>query len=187
MPNNPWNCVVGIDYSLTSPAICVLNGSPEFKDTDCYFLTQLKSDKHVGKIDNLLGTRYPEWTDFNDRYEKLADWTLGILGTYSKIDAIYIEDYAMAAKGKTFNIAESTGLMKYKLWKAGYIYGVVAPTTVKKTFSGKGNSNKAAMELAFTEKTKYNIRSRLELTAKQESPAADIIDAYAIALYGWYL
>ena len=51
------NTKVGIDYSLTSPAICINDGQLNF-----YYLTTKK--KWIGKqSDNIIGYEHKEWTD----------------------------------------------------------------------------------------------------------------------------
>ena len=47
--------IVGIDYSLNSPAVCIsTNGGTAFSDCYFYYLTSKK--KHIGKmLENVIG------------------------------------------------------------------------------------------------------------------------------------
>ena len=94
-----------------------------------------------------------------------------------------LEDYSFGSKGRVFHIAENTGLLKHKLFKAGIPFIVVAPTTVKKFATGKGNANKEKMYECFTEQTGVDLRKQLDTTV--EHPISDIIDAFYIAKYGY--
>lgn len=85
--------------------------------------------------------------------------------------------------GLVLNIAENGGLLKHKLWKAGIQFINPAPTSVKKFFTGKGNSNKIAMHDAFVEKTGKDISLLIE-SKKDGNPVSDIVDSYAMYLYG---
>ena len=64
--------VAGIDYSLTSPAVCVaeiINNEIKFENCKFHFLKQNKSHKSLGKM---FAYDYPEYTDEIERFSKLA-------------------------------------------------------------------------------------------------------------------
>ena len=68
--------VAGIDYSLTSPAVCVakiIDNEIKFENCKFHFLKQNKSHKSLSKI---FAYDYPEYTDDIDRFSKLASWTI---------------------------------------------------------------------------------------------------------------
>ena len=68
--------VAGIDYSLTSPAICVakvIDNEIKFENCKFHFLKQNKSHKSLSKI---FAYDYPEYEDDIERFSKLASWTI---------------------------------------------------------------------------------------------------------------
>lgn len=169
--------LVGIDYSLTCPCVCVAN-SKNFND--CYFYFLHDNQKHTGQALNILGDQHDEYLTDQQRYENIASWVLNILAPLDKEQVfILIEDYAFAAKGRVFNLAENCGLLKYLLYKEGYRFATVAPSVIKKHATGKGNANKEAMWLAFFELTEIDLIGVYgPVSRKLGSPVTDIIDAF---------
>jgi Holliday junction resolvasome RuvABC endonuclease subunit len=173
--------VVGIDYSLTSPAVCVARDKT-FSNSFFYFLNDRKSV--IGKCHNILGEAHEEYLTDQERYENIASWVLSILANFDKKDVvILIEDYSFGSKGKVFHIAENCGMLKYMLYKAGYKFFTVPPTVVKKSATGKGNATKEKMYEAFVKDTFVDLHSIISPTTKLGSPTTDIVDAWYIAKY----
>ena len=136
---------IGIDYSLTSPAVCLHLGD-EFTVINCkfFYLSSVKKSLKYNEV--FKGSLYPEYNNALQRYNNISNWVLDIVGEYN-VERVLIEDYAFAAVGKVFNIAENTGILKYRLWKDhGIIPETVPPTVIKKAATGKGNANKEAMQ-----------------------------------------
>jgi Holliday junction resolvasome RuvABC endonuclease subunit len=175
--------VAGIDYSMTSPAICVHKGATwNFKN--CKFFYVVNKDKHLVITDQLKGSLYPMWETDPERYDNLSKWSLSILNQYS-VNKVFIEGYAFNSVGRVFQIAENTGTLKSNLWKENFDYDVYPPTMIKKFGCGKGNANKEKMWEAFKEETDYNIFNILgQEEGKHWNPISDIVDAYYIAKLG---
>jgi len=76
--------------------------------------------------------------------------------------------------------------MKYFLYKNSLPFTLISPGTIKKFFHGKGNATKDLMYDAFVEKTGVDLYKLLGIRRgkKVESPINDIVDSYALALYG---
>ena len=178
--------VVGIDYSMVSPGICVCRGDTfSFDRCEFHFLTSKKN--LIGYNSNsIYGTEYPTFKSFEDRANEVSEWAVNIVG---KADVVCIEGYAMAAKGLVFNIGEFTGLLKHKLWllRDRKPLCIVAPTSNKKFATGKGNADKEKMYEAFLEETGCDLKSLL--TPKQKSgvgnPTSDLVDAYYLCKWGY--
>ena len=171
--------LVGIDYSLTCPCVCVAN-TKNFDE--CYFYFLHDSLKFHGRVDGfaILGDPHDEYLTDQQRYENIASWVLNILEPLDK-ESVYIliEDYAFAAKGRVFNLAENCGLLKYMLYKKDYKFSTVAPSVIKKYATGKGNANKEAMWLAFFELTGVDLVGTYgPISRRLLSPVTDIVDAY---------
>jgi len=174
--------IAGIDYSLTCPAICVfasIDDEDAFSHRGCsfYFLTETKRHAKTYRS-NIFGQGFIDWDTQEQRYESIADWaeekTLAC-------DQIALEGYAFNATGRVFQIAENTGVLKYKLWKAGKPLEIVPPTTVKKLATGKGNASKDDMYAAFVQETGMDIKREMTPNKKAiGSPVGDIVDSYYI-------
>ena len=177
--------IVGIDYSLTSPSICV-NNIDENK-IKFYYLTTKK--KWFGKqSDNIIGYEHKEWTDPIERFKNISDFILDILYTNPLFDQpnyqIFIEGYSYGSKGQgLFQIAENCGILKYRLQDKGYTYETVVPSVVKKGATGKGNADKDMMYESFLKETKINLKKILD-TEKCGNPLSDIVDSYYIQKVG---
>jgi hypothetical protein len=176
--------VFGIDYSMTSPAVTMIDGN----NIVCWFLTSVKRNqtKHSFVTGNsetfvCIGDPYPDFLCSEQRYDMISDWTLS---KCKDVSHLVIEDYAMGAKGKVFHIGENCGLLKHKLWKNGIRFETVTPTALKKFATGKGNSDKCIMHSAFHELTKINLMKEMDKESKDcGSPVSDIVDSYFIARY----
>jgi Holliday junction resolvasome RuvABC endonuclease subunit len=94
---------------------------------------------------------------------------------------VALEGYAYSASGKVFQIAENTGILKYKLYLLSIPVTVIPPTEIKKFATGKGNADKNAMYAAFSHETGVNLKSVLTpKRADSVSPVSDIVDSYYI-------
>ena len=147
--------IAGIDYSLTSPAICVWKSTDDddglynFDDCDLYYLENPRKRRGPTPhgILNLHADPYPEWETEEERHELLSNWTMSIITGCE----VFIEGYAFATVGKSHvrSVAEGTGLLKNKLWKMKVPFTIFPPTVIKKHATGKGNADKELMYKAF--------------------------------------
>lgn len=177
--------IAGIDYSLSSPCMCLLE-KPDFSNAKFYFLTDTKKYEGSFYKGQITGTLHKEYYSEQERYDNIADYFVNKLPT-KPLPNIFIEDYSFGSTGKVFHIAENCGHLKYKLWEVGYKYSLVPPTVVKKFASGKGNSKKEDMYEAFVKATGEDIKKYISGEGyKLSSPITDIVDAYYIALYGYH-
>ena len=85
---------IGIDYSLSSPGVCVNTSEGEFKTEDCtfYFLTNTKKYNTTfksltepygiwGEV-KFIGSSHDEYTSEPERYNQIADWVVNIIKSY---------------------------------------------------------------------------------------------------------
>ena len=192
---------IGIDYSLSSPGVCVNTSDGEFKYEDCtfYFLTNTKKYDATFKEKiafgtsavEYIGTQHKPYTSEPERYSQIADWVIDIIKSQSQLmigklwekkPIIQIEDYSYGSTGRVFHIAENLGLLKYKLkMECGWDYTLLPPSVVKKFATDKGNANKELMLDAFEKDTGTNLAKVFDTTSK--SPVSDVADAYFICKY----
>jgi len=187
--------VCGIDYSLTSPAICIYNeknnGSRLFDFDRCtlYYLAHSERQQQLSArsgISNIISELYPEWKTAEERQDKLSSWAMSLIEGCSEV---FIEGYAFAASGVSHvrSIAENTGLLKHKMWKQGIPFTNIPPTVIKKFATGKGSANKDLMYESFLSEllTPPNLHQILTPKSKKIiSPITDIVDSYFICKYG---
>jgi len=170
--------IIGIDYSLTSPAVCVNDGKLKF-----YYLTTKK--KWIGKQSkDIIGYEHKEWTDPIQRFTYISDFVFDILFTTNN-PKIFIEGYSFGSKGQgLFQIAENCGILKYRLLEKNYGYNTVVPSVVKKGATGKGNADKDMMYEAFVKETNIDLKQIFD-TEKVGNPISDIADSYFIQKVGY--
>lgn len=173
--------VAGIDYSLCGPAVCLFRAEStgKFSYSGCsfYFLTNNKRQSEI-KSTNIFGERLSDWDSDPHRYETIADWALDIVMGCTHVA---LEGYAYSASGKVFQIAENTGILKYKLYELGIPVTVIPPTEVKKYATGKGNADKNSMYESWIRETGINLKVLLTPNRQDSvSPVSDIVDSYYI-------
>ena len=170
--------IIGIDYSLTSPAVCVNDGKLKF-----YYLTTKK--KWIGQQSkDIIGYEHKEWTDPIQRFTYISDFVFDILFITNN-PKIFIEGYSFGSKGQgLFQIAENCGILKYRLLEKNYGYNTVVPSVVKKGATGKGNADKDMMYEAFVKETNIDLKQIFD-TEKVGNPISDIADSYFIQKVGY--
>lgn len=176
--------IAGIDYSLTSPSICVFNSAEPFTFNRCafYFLSDVKKNQRLF-LSNIKGESITDWDSDFTRYENISDWAMEYL---IACEQVAIEGYAFGAKGKVFHIAENTGVLKYRLHQASIPVEVIPPSAVKKQAAGKGNANKEEMYKAFVKETGIQLQMVISPGKKDiGNPVSDIVDSYFICKALW--
>lgn len=176
----------GIDYSITSPAICVYSGisfSPSFEECSFLIISD-KEPKEKEKIQNIEYISHPNYLSEIERFLNITNLTIQFL-KHHRVKNVFLEGYSMGSKGKVFNIGENTGLLKASLFQNKIHYTISAPTIVKKFAFGKGNANKEQMWEAFKKRTnRDDLYDRILGEKKLNSPLTDIVDSYFILLQG---
>jgi Holliday junction resolvasome RuvABC endonuclease subunit len=176
--------VAGIDYSLTSPAICIFKGH-EFKLKECRFSFLTFEQKYEVSDFNFKSFKMDKGMSYPERYDFISSWVIYFLKT-NRAKIAFLEDYSYGSQGKVFHIAENGGVLKDKLWKAGIEYHLIAPTVIKKFATGKGTAKKEQMEESFLQETGFDVREYLNMPPRSFNPSSDIIDSYYISKYGSY-
>ena len=178
--------IVGIDYSLNSPAICIAGDNFDFNKCSFHFLTSKK--KHIGKFGkNIFGYEIKDYKTPIERFTNISTWALDIIHKHKNDTAkVFIEGYSFGSKGQAvFQIAENCGILKYRLQMSPTIlYDTVVPSVVKKYASSKGNADKQLMYDSFKEHTKQDLLKMFDM-GKLNNPVTDIIDSYYIAKVGY--
>jgi len=174
---------VGIDYSMSSPAICLsYNEDVSWSTCKIFYLTNKK--KYLGHFadDKIIGQQiHTDWSSQQERFHSLSNWIMVHLNLDSDIK-VYLENYSMGSTGRVFSIAENTGILKYNLYLQGNPIILLPPSIIKKYATGKGNADKELMYEAFYDETKIDLQNILNSSIS--NPLTDIVDAYFICKYG---
>lgn len=174
---------IGFDYSLSSPAMCISKG-------DEHVISVLNGVKKYHGVYKQNGITIcigplPEWSSPQQRYEGIAQEFISVIDSLPAMHPkrFFLEDYSMGSKGKVFHIAENTEVLKYLIFKIyNQEFETIAPTSLKKFATGKGNAKKGLMADAFQEKTGF--LPHLIIGCKvDDSPASDIVDSFFVAKY----
>jgi len=170
--------IAGIDYSTTSPSICVKVGD----SWDIHFLTLKKTlaDEYWHQPFLFFGHSLPNIPVTISRYKYISSWAMDVIKSYD-VSAVIIEDYAYAATGRVFNIGENTGILKYRLLHKDIPFYEVPPTVIKKYATGKGNAKKDMMLSNFITTTGVNIHDVMNYAG--DNPISDIVDSFFICEY----
>ena len=177
--------IVGIDYSLNSPAICIADDNFDINKCSFHFLTSKK--KHIGKFGkNIFGYEIKDYNTPIERFSNISNWALDIIHKHKSNTAkVFIEGYSFGSKGQAvFQIAENCGILKYRLQMSpSMLYDTIVPSVVKKYASGKGNADKQLMYDSFVKHTGVDLMKMFDMN-KLNNPVTDIIDSYYIAKVG---
>lgn len=169
---------------MRSPSVCVTDHK-DFTFENCYFLAMPSAkrlDSHYGNIEiiqNLGVTSNP-----TKRFQHLAAATCNFL-VHHKVEKVLIEDYAFGGSGRVFQIGENGGVLKLFLLDFGIDVDLIAPTSLKKFATGKGNAKKQQMIEQFESETGVDLWEHFCIKKGKgiPSPIDDIVDSYYLAKY----
>lgn len=171
--------IAGLDLSITASGIVIETLDDEFNIVDVEIYSWSPTKK--GEQEHIPWLRS---SDFNDKYERNLYLIEYVCSKLTDCEYVSVEDYAMDASGKIFDLAEFEGGVKMRLYAEGKKLRFYAPKANKKFFSGNGNNNKLRMyEQGFVPYTemKPDIATLPEVDRPGGvSPTSDIIDAYSL-------
>ena len=181
--------IIGIDYSLTCPCCCVVDGgfngdNAGLDNCRFYFLTNTKKYEGLFLDGQIQGDYFDEWTSQQERHDNISEWVFNTVIGSTVNPYVFIEDYSFGSKGRVFNLAENTGLLKHKLYKRGIKFETLVPSVIKKLTTGKGNADKEKMYDKFYEETGVNMMEACDQTTLN-NPVTDIVDSFFIARCGY--
>jgi len=189
----------GIDYSISSPAVCVHAAiGKEFVPSACKFLAippfkkrtpfePVYGDSQYYMVENMGAKVFGI-----ERMAHLAKTCMSFINAYGA-EGYCIEGYSFGGNGQVFQLGENAGILKAELFKFGVKqHGTPTPAQVKKfafdNAKGKGAAKKHQMVDRFHAEVGINLYDLFELPFcpikhsmdKIPSPIDDIADAYFI-------
>jgi hypothetical protein len=169
--------LIGIDYSITCPCLCLFDERKTFKFDNCFFYYLTNTKKYADKIaPNITGESFQEYVQDVDRFDTISEWATNLCIGAADVG---MEGYAYGAKGRVFNLAENMSLLKYKLYKHAIPVTIVEPSKVKKCATGKGNADKQVMYDTFSKETNTDLKSVFGQKTLS-NPVTDVIDSYYV-------
>lgn len=174
--------ICGIDYSMSSPAICIGQKGDIFENLIFYCFATKK--KHISNKSQIVLLEYPEYKNNEERFDKISNLFLDIILKHN-VKLCKIEGYSFGSvSGMTFDLAENTGLLKHKLYKNNISVELYPPKTVKSQFTKRGDAGKGVMYMEFRDNhCPYEIHYAIGETSIPNdigNPVSDLIDAYAL-------
>jgi len=165
--------IAAIDYSKNAPGVVKATLDKFFETTEITY-RGFTSVKKINNLDCQI-LLYNKKTSFADDLAK-AQWMRdNILEFIKDVDVCCIEGYAMAGKGKVFDIAEATGCTKMGIYDSYIPLRIYEPTVIKMFATGKGTADKVQMGDAFVKSEGSPDISHLP---PYKTPSEDIVDAY---------
>jgi len=189
----------GIDYSISSPAVCVhLGEGKEFVPSSCKFLAIPPFKKRTPFEPMYGNSQYHMVENMGakvfgiERMTHLAKTCVSFISAYGA-DSYCIEGYSFGGNGQVFQLGENAGILKSELFKSDISqYATPSPGEIKKfafdNAKGKGAAKKHQMVDRFHSEVGINLYDLFELPFcpikhsmdKIPSPIDDIADSYFI-------
>ena len=163
---------------MSCPALCIFDTELDFTFQNCDFYYLIDKKTKIIEEGNIHGEYYSKDSENVKRFDHISNWAITILKN-QKVTHVYLEGYSMGSRGRVFHIAENTGVLKQKIYKAGITFEVIPPSTWKKEVVGKGNADKQHVYESMNVDLKPIFKSK-SIT----SPINDIADSYFICKYG---
>jgi len=172
-----FNTIVGIDYSMTSPCLCLFDTRQKFCFENCQFYFLTDTLKYANKfLGNINGELFDDYSHDTERFDTISEWALNLCIGAAEVS---LEGYAYNSTGRVFHLAENVGILKHKLYKQAIPVSVIEPSRVKKIATGKGNADKQLMFESFEAETHVNLKS-IMVQKTLSNPITDIIDSFYI-------
>ena len=175
--------IAGIDYSMSSPAMCVHTGDEWSYDNCKFYSYSTKKRPLVDDTGKYSMKTIPDWEHPQERFYNLASYFMEIIDDVIPTKVV-LEGYSFGSTGKVFNIAENAGMLKYFVWEGFYPLEISPPTVIKKFATGNGQAKKAVMYESFLKDTGDDISTRFGMIA-HGNPISDYVDSYWICKYGF--
>lgn len=177
--------IAGIDYSITSPGICIHPSQHIWQPEKCKYLffSDLKKYNAGDIIDGSFEvSKKIKSEERMNRYTLNAKSTVDYLKAHG-VTKVCIEGYAFAARSSmAVQMGENGGILRSYLVSAGMEYIEVPPSKIKKFATSSGRSDKLAMLEKFEDETGKDLFEIFNRKAPS-SPIDDIADSYFICKY----
>jgi len=183
--------IAGIDYSMSSPALCIFNSDKtdtgEFDIDGCTFYAVSKRKTIPRSILKNKFNIIPHVDSMENmpRFVFLANTFVDLMKG-ANVEHAAIEGYAMGIRGgRSFNIGENGGILKSHMYDWGVELNDYTPSEIKKFATGKGGAKKCQMHDSFVIETGIDLQAEYGFKTIM-NPVDDLVDAYYIAKMLWF-
>jgi len=185
---------VGIDLSLTSPGLVVRTSDDNLfayfypnrkKDIDRNILISTSDNTTIFHL-QAFSTDLRRVPSLLERYHIIATDLVNTICKHSMhhtATLIRMEGYAFDAKSSSVSkLHELGGIVKYQLYLQKFTVEEIAPTKLKKWFTGHGRATKEDMYMHAIKGCFPELINTFEMQACKgiPNPVQDIVDAYAL-------
>ena len=129
--------IAGLDLSYSSPAVVIEELDDNLNVISCTGYG-FAIPKWVQP--NIIEYRGPK--DYPDDYSRFKFLQDHILDWCKDCEYAFVEDYALQANGRVFDLAEFEGYIKQELYRRGVTLRFYVPSTNKKFYTGYGSADK---------------------------------------------
>lgn len=143
---------VGLDISITGTGVVVLDRQLQTVKAEC--IKSKPQDDWYARVNNIVSRVFDIIPD-------------------PVFSTVFVEDYAFAAKGQVFNIAELSGIIKFRMWYDAYAFLRIPPTSLKKFTTATGTAPKELMMKEVYKRYGVDFNDN------------NVADAYALARMGY--
>ncbi len=171
--------MAGIDNSKNSPGVVKFTIDNDFKIIDQDYLGLVINPNKKPKQLNDKCLVLENFKKFLNDYDKINFMSSNIIEFVNDCEYVAFEDYAYSGSGSVFDIAESTGVLKYLLYNRNIPLRFYAPTLIKMFGTTNGGADKTLVINKYKE-----LGNPLNLPEnhlkEKDHPFEDIVDAYFI-------
>lgn len=176
--------IAGLDLSITHTGAVIVTLDETLTVKEVTWLTFTTTKKYSS--DNCLWYAEEQFADKYDKYKFMQD---RILDFVKDADMVAVEDYAFGATGQiglVFDLSEFEGWIRQSIWRTGKPLYLYSPMTIKKVFTGHGDSDKKSMWNKYVKisEPKPDLSAMPLVTngKKGAKGTSDVVDAYAAAM-----
>ena len=176
--------IAGLDLSITHTGAVIVTLDETLTVKEVTWLTFTTTKKYSS--DNCLWYAEEQFADKYDKYKFMQD---RILDFVKDADMVAVEDYAFGATGQiglVFDLAEFEGWIRQSIWRTGKPLYLYSPMTIKKVFTGHGDSDKKSMWNRYVKisEPKPDLSAMPLVTngKKGAKGTSDVVDAYAASM-----
>jgi Holliday junction resolvasome RuvABC endonuclease subunit len=175
--------IIGIDYSINSPAVCFFEGET-FSFEKCRFRFIAQKKNQIIHTNQFHGIELLS-KDFSNPLLRYETMFKNVLDDITPDYEMMVEDYSFGSVGRSIlSMVENSTIMRYNLFRRGLTINLVSPKTIKKYATGSGNADKSMMYDAFLKETNFDLNLLLSTEGlKNNKPVDDIVDSYFICKY----
>ena len=179
------NIILGLDLSLSSPGISVIDKSTGIIHT--YFYPQRKRELNFvfkSELFNIIALcPFDSNLCLYQKYHRICQDIIDVISGH-QVEFVMLEGYSFGSTNSSSmsKLYELGGIVRYHISVLGIPFEDIAPTSLKKQFTGSGKAQKEDMYQTFISKNLPNLKRifKVEQCNGVPTPVQDIVDSVAL-------